>query len=59
MLDITASPDVMRDAVFKGSMAVDGISLTVASVTRKASAFGSTVHTDEVIRLAYVGSATR
>jgi riboflavin synthase len=35
VLDISAPPEVMRYVVFKGSMAVDGISLTVAGVTRK------------------------
>jgi riboflavin synthase len=32
VLDITAPPEVMRYIVFKGSIAVDGISLTVAEV---------------------------
>ena len=35
VLDITAPPDVMRYVVFKGSIAVDGISLTVAGVGKK------------------------
>ncbi len=34
VLDVTAPADVLRHVVFKGSMAVDGISLTVARVTR-------------------------
>ncbi|MEY2430075.1 MAG: riboflavin synthase [Verrucomicrobiota bacterium] len=34
MLDITAEPDILRYIVLKGSIAVDGISLTVASVKR-------------------------
>ena len=34
MLDIAAPSDVLRYVVFKGSIAVDGISLTVARVTR-------------------------
>lgn len=34
VLDIAAPPDVRRYVVFKGSIAVDGISLTVAGVTR-------------------------
>ena len=33
-LEIGASPEVMRYVVFKGSIAVDGISLTVASVEK-------------------------
>src|SRR5690242_6492343 len=35
VLDIAAPADVMRYIVFKGSVAVDGISLTVAGVNRK------------------------
>ena len=35
VLDITAPPEVMRYVVFKGSVAVDGISLTVAVVQKK------------------------
>jgi riboflavin synthase len=34
LLDITAPADVMRYVVFKGSIAVDGISLTVAGVKK-------------------------
>ena len=41
VLDISAPPGVMRYVVFKGSIAVDGISLTVAGVIRKPSASGS------------------
>ena len=35
VLDIAAPPEVMRYVVFKGSIAVDGISLTVAAVKKK------------------------
>jgi riboflavin synthase len=35
VLDIAAPADVMRYVVFKGSIAVDGISLTVAGVQKK------------------------
>jgi riboflavin synthase len=35
VLDIAAPKDVMRYVILKGSIAVDGISLTVAGVTRK------------------------
>jgi len=35
VMEISASPDIMRYVVFKGSIAVDGISLTVAAVRRK------------------------
>ena len=36
VLEIAAPPDLMRYVVFKGSIAVDGISLTVATAARKA-----------------------
>jgi riboflavin synthase len=35
VMEISAPPDIMRYIVFKGSIAVDGISLTVAAVRRK------------------------
>ena len=35
VLDIAAPADVMRHLLFKGSIAVDGISLTIASVSKK------------------------
>jgi riboflavin synthase len=35
ILDIAAPPEVMRYVIFKGSIAVDGISLTVAGVQKK------------------------
>ena len=35
LLDIAAPPEVMKYLVFKGSVAVDGISLTVAKVAKK------------------------
>src|SRR3954466_3922637 len=35
VLDIAAPADLRRYVIFKGSVAVDGISLTVASVTRR------------------------
>jgi riboflavin synthase len=35
VLEIAAPPDVMRYVVFKGSITVDGISLTVAAVRKK------------------------
>jgi riboflavin synthase len=51
VLDISAPPDVMRYVVFKGSMAVDGISLTVAGVTRKGFRIWIIPHTYEVTAL--------
>jgi riboflavin synthase len=51
VLDIAAPADVMRYVVFKGSMAVDGISLTVAGVTRKGFRIWIIPHTYEVTAL--------
>ena len=35
LLEVAAPPEIMRYLVFKGSIAVDGISLTIAAVRRK------------------------
>jgi riboflavin synthase len=51
VLDIAAPPEVMRYVVFKGSMAVDGISLTVAGVTKKDFRIWIIPHTYEVTAL--------
>lgn len=51
MLDITAPNDVMRYVVFKGSIAVDGISLTVAAVKRNSFRVWIIPHTIEVTNL--------
>jgi riboflavin synthase len=51
VLDIAAPPEVMRYVVFKGSMAVDGISLTVAGVARKSFRIWIIPHTYEVTAL--------
>lgn len=51
VLDISAPADVMRYIVFKGSVAVDGISLTVAAVTRKGFRIWIIPHTYEVTAL--------
>ena len=51
MLDIAAPPEVMRYMVFKGSVAVDGISLTVAAVRNKAFRLWIIPHTYEVTAL--------
>jgi len=47
VLDITAPRDVLRYVVFKGSIAVDGISLTVASLTKGAFEVALIPHTLE------------
>jgi riboflavin synthase len=51
VLDIAAPPDVMRYIVFKGSVAVDGISLTVAGVAKKHFRIWIIPHTYEVTAL--------
>lgn len=51
MLDIAAPADVMRYVVFKGSIAVDGISLTVAGVSKKSFRIWIIPHTFEVTAL--------
>lgn len=51
VLDISAPADVMRYIVFKGSMAVDGMSLTVAGVKPKAFRIWIIPHTFEITAL--------
>ena len=51
VLDIAAPPDVMRYIVFKGSVAVDGISLTVAGARRKSFRIWIIPHTYELTAL--------
>jgi riboflavin synthase len=51
VLDIAAPPDVMRYLIFKGSVAVDGISLTVASVSKKGFRIWIIPHTFAVTAL--------
>jgi len=51
VLDIAAPPEVMRYVVFKGSMAVDGISLTVAGVGKNSFRIWIIPHTYEVTAL--------
>jgi riboflavin synthase len=51
VLDIATTPEVMRYVVFKGSIAVDGISLTVAQVGKKSFRIWIIPHTYEVTAL--------
>ena len=51
VLDIGAPPEVMRYVVFKGSIAVDGISLTVAGVQKRGFRIWIIPHTYEVTAL--------
>jgi riboflavin synthase len=51
LLDIVAPPEVMKYLVFKGSIAVDGISLTVAGVEKKNFRIWIIPHTFEVTAL--------
>jgi riboflavin synthase len=51
VLDISAPAGVMRYVVFKGSIAVDGISLTVAAVQKRSFRIWIIPHTHEVTAL--------
>jgi riboflavin synthase len=51
VLDVAAPGDVMRYIVFKGSIAVDGISLTVAAVQKTGFRIWIIPHTFEVTAL--------
>jgi len=51
VLDITARPELMRYIVLKGSVAVDGISLTVAAANKKGFRIWIIPHTCEVTAL--------
>jgi riboflavin synthase len=51
VLDIAAPADVMRYLVLKGSIAVDGISLTVAAVQKKNFRIWIIPHTFEITAL--------
>ena len=51
VLDIAAPPEVMRYVVQKGSIALDGMSLTVAAVQRKSFRIWIIPHTYEVTAL--------
>ena len=51
VLDVAAPADVMRYVVFKGSIAVDGISLTVAAVKKKSFRVWIIPHTCRVTAL--------
>jgi len=51
VLEIAPPPDVLRYVVFKGSIAVDGISLTVAEVSKKSFRIWIIPHTFEVTAL--------
>ena len=51
VLEISAVADILRYVVLKGSIAVDGVSLTVAGVTRKSFHIWIIPHTHEVTAL--------
>jgi riboflavin synthase len=59
LLDIAAPPEVMRYVVFKGSIAVDGVGLTVAGVQKKSFRIWIIPHTFDVtvLRERQVGDA--
>jgi riboflavin synthase len=51
VLEISATPDVMRYVIHKGSIAIDGISLTVAGVNKKSFRVWIIPHTFAVTAL--------
>ena len=51
VLDIAAPPEVLRYVIHKGSVAVDGISLTVAAVQKKSFRIWIIPHTFEITAL--------
>jgi riboflavin synthase len=51
VLDIVAPPEVLRYVIHKGSIAVDGISLTVAAVQKKSFRIWIIPHTFEITAL--------
>ncbi|MBI3417221.1 MAG: riboflavin synthase [Verrucomicrobia bacterium] len=51
VIEIAAPPEILRYVVFKGSIAVDGISLTVAGVTKKSFQIWIIPHTHAVTAL--------
>jgi riboflavin synthase len=51
VLDIAAPPEVMRYVVFKGSIAVDGVSLTIAGVEKEGFRIWIIPHTYELTAL--------
>jgi len=51
LLDVEAPPDIMRYLVVKGSIAVDGISLTIAAVQKKLFRLWIIPHTYKVTAL--------
>jgi riboflavin synthase len=51
VLEISAPKEILRYVIFKGSIAVDGISLTVAGVTKKSFSLWIIPHTFEITTL--------
>jgi riboflavin synthase len=51
MLDIAAPPEIMRYMIHKGSVALDGMSLTVAAVQKKSFRIWIIPHTYEITAL--------
>lgn len=51
LLEISSAPEVMRYIILKGSIAVDGISLTVTSVEKESFGIWIIPHTHEVTAL--------
>ena len=50
---ISANPAILRYLIFKGSIAVDGVSLTIADLTENAFSFAMIPHTAHVTTLGF------
>ncbi|GIT05096.1 MAG: hypothetical protein CM1200mP29_05070 [Verrucomicrobiota bacterium] len=59
LLDVDAPASLMSGFVAKGSVAIDGISLTLAKVRKRGFAVWIIPHTRQVTNLARAKSATR
>jgi riboflavin synthase len=55
-LEIEAAPEILRYCVEKGSIAVEGVSLTIASLDREAFTVALVPHTKEVTTLGLAGA---
>jgi riboflavin synthase len=59
LVRITAAPDVLRYVVYKGSIAVDGISLTVAALDETSFSIALIPHTQAVTTIGFAKGGDR
>lgn len=57
-LEVTLPPEIERYCIAKGSLAVDGISLTIAELTGSSATFWITPHTFQATNLAGLGKGS-